>query len=147
MRIVKPMAGLGRHYPLKDVVACRLVCMPQRVTGRGKSHGKGIGRRIQPQSVEHLNKSKVHVYIVVQAGKVVVPPGNAVVVPLDGNIILNHGTVVLKLRWSAKTAADSLSGPSAFNLVHQDLFGKSNLGRQLFITRCTRRGTFHRNTQ
>ena len=132
MGIVFPMPGLRRHDAVQDVVARGLVGMPERISRMRKSIGKRLDRSIQPLLVEDIYERQVHVDIVIQTRGVVIIPLDSVLVPLDRDVVVDRGGI-LEFGRSAVSAADDLAGPCSLDLVHQDIFGKSDRFRVLAL--------------
>ena len=121
MRVVDPMARLRRHYTAQNVVSGSLVGVPQRIWCIGKSHGKRIGRSIDAQPVDDIDKSEVHIHIVVQTRRIVEPPFNCPIVPLQRNTVGNHLAAPAEFSWTAVGTAYGLSGPSTLYFVAKDI--------------------------
>ena len=117
MRIIQPMPGSGRHDSLQNIITGRLVRMPERIAGCCKSHCKRIDRSIQPQAVEDIDKRQVHINIVIQPGRVLIPPLDIPIRPGNRDILLDHRPVIPELCRSAIGTTDRLSGPTAFYLI------------------------------
>ena len=117
--IVEPMARLGRTDSVKNVVTRCLIGMPKHVTRIGEGTGEGIGRSIDPKTLEDLHESQVHVYVVVQPRKLLEPLTDIAFGPRDGRIVLNHRTAEAELGGTAVRTADSLAGPAAADLVEK----------------------------
>ena len=117
--IVEPMARLGRTDSVKNVVTRCLIGMPKHVTRIGEGTGEGIGRSIDPKTLEDLHESQVHVYVVVQPRKLLEPLTDIAFGPRDGRIVLNHRTAEAELGGATVRTADSLAGPAAADLVEK----------------------------
>ena len=118
--IVAPMARHRRTYATQNIVTCSLIGVPQIVACMSKSRGKRVGGRVEPQTVEHPHKGKIHINIVVERGHTLHIFSNVVgLAPRNLAAIGNHARTVLKLCGAAVGATEHLSRPCAFYLVHE----------------------------
>ncbi len=129
MRIIAPVAAFRSFDTVQQVEARRLVGVPQRVRSMRERIGEGINGRFQAVFLEYFHEGEVHVHIVVQSGRVVVPPFDAAAVPMHGHIILDHRAVVLEFEVAAISASDRLARPSAFDFILQRFAGKFRFRR------------------
>ena len=83
MRVVFPMAARGSGNPVENVVACRLIGVPQFIARIGEGIGQGIHRHVEIVFVKDLDKRKVHVNIVVETAFIFVVPFAVTVGPYD----------------------------------------------------------------
>ena len=123
MGIVLPVAGFGRHYALKDIIACLEIGVPEGIPRIGEGFCEGFHWGIQTLLVEDLDKGKVHVDIVIKTRRMIVPPFYQMLVPVD-RIIVRNEIGVLELGGPAIGAAYDLTCPGAPDLVLKDLFGE-----------------------
>ena len=115
---------------MQDIVTRGHVGMPERITGISERIGKGVYRRIQTHSVKDIDKSQVHIDVVIKAGRMVIVVLDAVLFPSNRDVAINGGGV-LELGRSAVGAADDLTRPSTLYLVHKDILGEGDLRRDL----------------
>ena len=126
MRVILPVTALGCFHSLQQIVAGYLVGMPQRIFCPPKSHRKRINRSIQPASFEDFHKSQIHINIIIQTGKGIIPILDRMLIPGNGNIILNDSSQEFKLSRSPVTASQGLTRPGTFHFITQALLGQNH---------------------
>ena len=117
--VILPVAGCRRHDAVEDVVASGLVGVPQLVVGVGKRLGVAFGRSVDALGCHNLHECKVHVHVVVQAGILCEDILAVVIVPYDGDAVVDHAPFVLEFGGTAVSAAYGLCGPSPLDFVEQ----------------------------
>ena len=122
MGVVEPVSRLGGHNPVQDVIAGRLVCVPQAVFGRCESHRDGIHRGIEAETVEYLHERQVHIHIVVQTRGSFVPPFDITVRPRDRGVIRNHAALEVEFGGPSVGTSDGLAGPASLDFIEKHLF-------------------------
>lgn len=118
--IVTPVARCRGHHAVEYVVACRLVGVPQRVTGVGKGRGHRVGGGVDAQAVDHRNEGQVHVYVVVDPGGIEHRRAHVVgIAPRDFHFVADETLRMAELGRAAVGYAYRLAGPAALDLVEQ----------------------------
>ena len=122
------VVGVGVEFPVsafrsatsvEDVVAGRLICVPQLVIGISECLGIFLHGGVQTVFKHGFHEGEVHVDVVVQAGILDVGVVDIVVVPGNGDILVDDAALVLELRGASVGAADGLAVPAAADLVHE----------------------------
>ena len=135
VRIILPVPAFGRFHSVENIVTRRLIGMPQLVGGIGEGTGHRVDGHVESVLVVNLDEGQIHVDVVVQAGLVVVPPFDIVVGPRDLVLVGNDRPVVLEFGRAPVGAAESLSGPTALDLVQQHFSGQRyGIGRRAAAT-------------
>ena len=88
MGVIEPVARLGGHDAVADVVAAGLVGVGQMVVGEGKCLGKLLLRAVESETLEGLHESAVVVDVVEEAGLLFPPVFHIVLRPRDRLIVL-----------------------------------------------------------
>ena len=135
VRIILPVPAFGCFHSVENIVTRRLIGMPQLVGGIGEGTGHRVDGHVESVLVVNLDEGQIHVDVVVQAGLVVVPPFDIVVGPRDLVLVGNDRPVVLEFGRTPVGAAESLSGPTALDLVQQHFSGQRyGIGRRAAAT-------------
>ena len=126
MRIVLPIARGRWHKAVLNVVTPCLVSVPERIASVCKGCGKGICRRIQPQTVKDIEEGKIHINIVEEAGRPVEKMLQMMLWVFNSSTFRNRHTPIAEFSRSAIGASYCLAGPSALNLIQECSTRESN---------------------
>src|SRR5450631_1453726 len=113
--------------PMKNIISCRLIGMPQTIAGPAKCIGKGIRRRIQAVFLKYIHECEIHIQIIVEIRIIQHGFFQVAVVPKQWLVISDKASFKAKLIGPSKRNADGLTGPATSDLILQSLTADQNI--------------------
>ena len=105
---------------MQNIVASRLVGVPQWVACVGKCLGQRFYWGVDALALEHLDKRQVHIDVVIQSNRVGHRIANIVhIAPRNVVVVAHRSAQITELRRSAISHTYGLTGPTAFDFIHQ----------------------------